>query len=71
MSQVTATTSLAYRFYESLAVFTSTVGILQSTADCMYSPRPLGKPDHNPEVADLLSVQEVAITNLLGQINFL
>jgi hypothetical protein len=36
-----------------------------------YSPRPLGKPDHHPEVADLLSVQEVAITNLLGQINFL
>jgi len=29
MSQVTATTSLAYRFYESLALFATTVGILQ------------------------------------------
>ena len=36
----------------------------------MYSPRPVGKPDHHPEVADLLSVQVVAIKNLLGQLNF-
>jgi len=33
----------------------------QSAADCMYSSRPVGKRDHHPEVADLLSQQEVAI----------
>jgi hypothetical protein len=42
-----------------------------STVDSMYSSRPVGKHDHHPEMADLLSLQEVAIKSLLGRIIFL
>jgi len=47
---------MAYRFHESLVVFTTTVGILQGDR-----VQQTACTAHHPEVADLLLLQEVAL----------